>query len=143
MHHKVPSEVLDYVTTCVGEMNYLFQFTIIMIFVAIGELLGWLIPLPIAGSIYGLILLFVALCTGVVKLSWVEDVANWLHSIMALFFIAPAVAVIDIWGDISNIWWILVLMLVVAYLVTMISTGVTAEALLNRRNKKQKDGGKK
>ena len=121
-------------------MKYLFQFTIIMIFVAAGELLGWLIPLPIAGSIYGLILLFLALCTGIVKLSWVEDAANWLHSIMAWFFIAPAVAVIDIWGDISNIWWILVLLLVVAYLVTLISTGVTVEALLNRHNKKDEDG---
>lgn len=122
-------------------MRYLFQFSIIMVFVFLGELLEYLIPLPIAGSIYGLVLLFLSLVTGIVKLSWVEDAANWLHSIMALFFIAPAVAVIDIWGDISGIWWQLVLLLVAAYFVTMITTGVTAQGLI--RDKKDKTGGDK
>lgn len=120
-------------------MRYLYQFSIIMLFVFLGEVLEYLIPLPIAGSIYGLVLLFLALVFGVVKLSWVEDVANWFHSIMALFFIAPAVAVIDIWSDISGIWWKLVLLLVAAYLVTMITTGVTAEALM--KDKKDKKTG--
>lgn len=119
-------------------MKYLRQFLVIMIFVLLGELLGYVIPLPIAGSIYGLILLFVALCLGIVKLEWVADVADWLHSIMALFFIAPAVAVIDIWGDIKNIWWILVLLLVVAYLVTMVTTGITADYFINKKNKSKR-----
>lgn len=111
-------------------MKYLFQFCVIMLFVFVGEVLEYLIPLPIAGSIYGLVLLFLALVTGVVKLAWVEDVASWLHSIIGLFFIAPAAAVIDIWGDISNIWWQLVLLLIIAYVVTMITTGVTADRMI-------------
>ena len=112
-------------------MKYLFQFCVIMIFVVLGEVLGWLIPLPIAGSIYGLLLLFLALVTGVVKLAWVADVADWLHSIMGLFFVAPAVAIIDIWADISGVWLWLVLLLVAAYLVTMVTTGLTADALIH------------
>lgn len=124
-------------------MKYLFQICVIMIFVFIGELLGYLIPLPIAGSIYGLVLLFIALVTGVVKLSWVSDVADWLHGVMPLFFVAPAVAIIDVWADIADIWWKLVLLLVAAYVVTMITTGITADKLIRRRNrvksKKQDD----
>lgn len=124
-------------------MKYLFQICVIMIFVFVGELLGYLIPLPIAGSIYGLVLLFIALVTGVVKLSWVSDVADWLHGVMPLFFVAPAVAIIDVWADIADIWWKLVLLLVVAYVVTMITTGITADKLIRRRNrvksKKQDD----
>lgn len=123
-------------------MKYLFQFCVIMLFVFIGEVLEYLIPLPIAGSIYGLVLLFLALVTGVVKLAWVEDVASWLHSIMGLFFIAPAVAVIDIWGDISNIWWQLVLLLIIAYVVTMITTGVTADRMI-KDHATARRGGKK
>ncbi len=118
-------------------MKYLFQFCVIMIFVLLGELLGHFIPLPIAGSIYGLILMFLALCFKIIKLEWVADAADWLHSIMALFFVVPAVAIIDIWAQISDIWWILVLMLIAAYLVTMITTGVTADALIHRKNNKQ------
>lgn len=119
-------------------MKYLFQFMIILIFVFLGEVCEYFIPLPIAGSIYGLLLLFIALWTGIVKLSWVSDVADWFHSVMALFFIAPAVAVIDIWPQISDIWYYLVLLLVAAYFVTMVITGKTADYFLdkNKRNKK-------
>lgn len=113
-------------------MKYLFQIMIILLFVFLGELCEHLIPLPIAGSIYGLLLLFCALCMRIVKLEWVADVADWFHSIMALFFIAPAVAVIDIWSDISGIWYYLVILLVVAYFVTMVITGKTADFFLNR-----------
>lgn len=123
-------------------MKYIYQFCIIMIFVLLGEVCAHLIPLPIAGSIYGLVLLFLSLALGIVRLSWVEDVANWFHGTMALFFVAPAVAVIDIWGDIRNVWWILVLLMIAAYLVTMITTGITADALIHD-DKKQKRGRRK
>lgn len=120
-------------------MKYLFQIFVIMFFVFLGEILGYIIPLPIAGSIYGLVLLFIALVTGVVKLSWVSDVADWLHGVMPLFFVAPAVAVIDVWPDIADVWWKLVLLLVAAYVITMITTGLTADRLISRNNRKQKN----
>lgn len=123
-------------------MKYIYQFCIIMIFVLLGQMCEHFIPLPIAGSVYGLILLFLSLVLGVVKLHMVEDVANWFQKTMALFFVAPAVAVIDIWADIADIWWILVLLMIAAYLVTMITTGVTADALIHNR-KQPKHGGKK
>ena len=129
-------------------MKYLAQFCIIMIFVFLGEVLEHVVPLPIAGSIWGLGLLFLALVTGAVKVAWVSDVADWLHSIMGLFFVAPAVAIIDIWGDIADTWIWLVILLVAAYLVTMVTTGLTADALIRddatrARHRGQKSGGKK
>ena len=109
----------------------------IIIFVFLGEVCDFLIPLPIAGSIYCLLLLFLALCSHIIKLEWVSDVADWFHSIMALFFIAPAVAIIDIWPEISGIWYYLVILLVVAYFVTMVITGKTADFFLEHgKNKK-------
>lgn len=124
-------------------MKYMYQFCIIMIFVALGEFLAHMIPLPIAGSIYGLILLFLALVLKIVKLSWVEDVTNWLHSIMALFFIGPAAAIINVWPHISHIWWKLLLLLVAVYLITMITTGLTADALIGRKKVREEKGAKK
>lgn len=130
-------------------MKYVFQFCIVMLFVLLGELMAYFIPLPIAGSIYGMLLLFLALVCRIVKLSWVEDIADWFHSIMALFFVAPAVAIIDIWADISDIWWILVLLMVAAYIVTMITTGVTSDALIRNGERrralraKRRTGGRK
>ena len=111
---------------------------VILVFVFLGELCEHFIPLPIAGSIYGLLLLFIALWLQIVKIEWVADVADWFHSVMALFFIAPAVAVIDIWPQISDIWYYLVILLVSAYFVTMVITGKTADYFLNKHNRGKK-----
>ena len=59
-------------------MKFLRQFLIIMLFSFIGEGLNYIIPFPIPASIYGLVLLFVSLMTGIIKLDDVRDVvANW------------------------------------------------------------------
>ena len=114
-----------------------------MTFVFLGEGLAYIIPFPIAGSIYGMILLFFALVLGVVKMSWVANVADWLHSIMGLFFIAPAAAIVDIWADISDVWLVLVILLVLTYFVSMLLTGVTTQSMINKFDKKSKARGQK
>lgn len=111
---------------------------IILFFVFLGEVCEHFIPLPIAGSIYGLLLLFIALCLHLVKLKWIADIADWFHSIMALFFVAPAVAVIDIWAQISDIWYLLVILLITTYFVTMVITGKTADFFLERGGRRKK-----
>lgn len=124
-------------------MKYLVQFSIIMLFVFFGEVLAYFIPFPIAGSVYGMILLFLSLVLGIVKLSWIANMADWLHSIMGLFFIAPAVAIIDIWGDITDIWPMLVVLLLLTYLVSIFMTGITTQTLINKSESKKKSGGQK
>lgn len=78
-------------------MKYLSQFCIILGFTFAGEALQRLIPLPIPASVYGLVLLFTALCTGVVKLKQVKDVGGFLTSILPFLFVAPAVGIAENW----------------------------------------------
>ena len=47
-------------------MKYLRQLLIILIFSFIGEVLHSLIPIQVPASIYGLVLLFIALLTGII-----------------------------------------------------------------------------
>ena len=44
-------------------MKYIFQFARILVFCLLGELLHFLLPLPVPASIYGLVLLLLALKT--------------------------------------------------------------------------------
>lgn len=48
-------------------VKYLRQFGIILAVTCVGEIMKYFIPLPIPGSIYGLILMFVLLLTKVIK----------------------------------------------------------------------------
>lgn len=45
-------------------MKYLRQFMIILLFSFLGELLKYVLPFPVPASIYGLVLLFIALEKG-------------------------------------------------------------------------------
>ena len=74
---------------------------VILVFSLVGQALEGLIPLPVPASIYGLVLLFLALLTGVLKLEKVRDTANFLISVMPVLLVAPAVKVLEYWGIIA------------------------------------------
>lgn len=75
-------------------MKYIKQLLIIVAFSMTGELLAKAIPLPVPAAIYGFALLFLALCTGLLKPEHISDTANFLISIMGIFFVAPAVNIL-------------------------------------------------
>ena len=69
-------------------MKYLNQFMIIMGFSLLGEALQRLIPMPIPASVYGIIVLFAALCLGLVKLEQIKETAGFLSSILPVLFVS-------------------------------------------------------
>ena len=85
-------------------MKFVLQFLIIMVFAFVGELLHYFIPLPIPASIYGIVLLFLALELKVVKVSDIEQTSSFLIAIMPLMFLPPAVGVIESWDLIQGAW---------------------------------------
>ena len=83
-------------------MKYLSQFLIILGFTFVGEALHRLIPLQIPASIYGMVLLFLALCLKIVKLQQVAEVGAFLRSILPVLFVGPAVSIVENWGLIAD-----------------------------------------
>lgn len=79
-------------------MKYLSQFCIILGFTLAGETLQQLLPIPIPASVYGLVLLFAALCLKLVKPEQVKTVSGFLVSIMSILFVAPAVGIAENWN---------------------------------------------
>ncbi len=75
-------------------MKYIKQILIILCFCFLGQILAHLIPLPIPAAIYGFILLFVALCTGLLKPEHISQTADFLISGMGILFVAPAVNIL-------------------------------------------------
>ena len=49
-------------------MKYVKEFGIILIVSLVGELLNYFLPLPVPASIYGLVLMFLCLMLGIIKL---------------------------------------------------------------------------
>ena len=79
-------------------MKYLSQFLIIMGFTLAGEALQRLLPLPIPASVYGLALLFAALCAGLVKVEQIKTTGNFLSSLLPILFVSPTVGIVEDWA---------------------------------------------
>ena len=76
-------------------MKYIFQAALIFLFTFLGELLARLIPLPVPAAIWGLVLLFAALCLKVVKAEQIRESAGFLVAILPVLFVAPTVGLMD------------------------------------------------
>ena len=59
-------------------MKYLKQFLIILVISLVGELMNKFIPLPVPASIYGMVILFAGLLTGLIKLDAVKEAGRFL-----------------------------------------------------------------
>lgn len=116
-------------------MKYIYQATVIFGFTLVGELLHLLLPLPIPAAIYGLVLLFLALQTGIVKLGQVDAVSKFLIAIMGLLFVAPAVNIAEIWQDIAPVLVPIGVVLVVSTLLVFAVSGLVTQWMLKRGGK--------
>ncbi len=116
-------------------MKYLRQIVIILVFSFVGEALSLLIPLPIPGSIYGIVLLFLALETKLVKLASIKDVSDFLISFMPVMFIPAATGLMASWDILrSNAVAYVVIVAVTTVVVMGVSGSVTQWII--RRGKK-------
>jgi holin-like protein len=115
-------------------MKYLSQFLLLMAFVLAGEFIYAVVPLPVPASIWGLLLLFFAMLLRIVKLSQIEDIANFFLVIIPVLFVVPAVGVIEVFGDIADVWPIMLIIILVTYLAAMASTGWLADWMIEKKS---------
>ena len=113
-------------------MKYLSQFCIILGFTLAGEVLQRVIPLPIPASVYGLVLLFLALCLGVVKTEQVKEAGGFLTSVMAVLFVAPAVGIVEYWELIRPSLLPIALLILASTALTFGISGRLAQALMKK-----------
>ena len=120
-------------------MKYLSQFVIIIAVTVAAELIKFLIPLPIPASIYGLALMFLLLKSGILKLSAVEDVANFLLGILPLILVPTSVSFITAMDEMLKMLPAVLLMGVVGTLAVMFVTGRVAQWVSRRKGGRSHD----
>ena len=120
-------------------MKYVLRLTIILGISLLGEWLGKLIPLPVPGSIYGLVLMLLGLCTRIIPLEAVEGTGRFLIEIMPVMFIPAAVGLINSWDVLQPMLAPVTVIMVVSTFVVMGVTGLATQAVM-RRNKKTGKG---
>lgn len=116
-------------------VTYLRQAAILFGFTFLGEVLHRLLPFPIPAAIYGLVLLFIALTLGLVKVSQIRQVSSFLIAIMPVLFVAPTVNLLEYWPLLASKLLPFALILLVSTVVVFAVSGVISKALLKKKEK--------
>lgn len=122
-------------------MKYIFQLTIIFGISFVGELLNALLPLPVPASVYGLVILFLLLCTKIIKLEQVETVSEYLMAIMPIFFIEPTVGIMKSYGLVKGKILPLFVACFLSFGAVIAVTGLVSQMMI-RMQKKSKNNQK-
>lgn len=101
-------------------------------FTLMGEALQRFLPLPIPASVYGIVLLFAALCCGIVKVHQVKQVGAFLTSLLPLLFVAPTVGIVEHWQLIAPQLLPICLLLVASTMLTFGISGRLTQWLLRK-----------
>ena len=118
------------------EMQLLYQFGVIITVSFLGEILHAVLPLPVPASIYGLVLMLLALCTGVVKLEKVKKAGKFLLDVMPPMFIPAGVGLLTAWGDLKPILVSVMVIVILTTVLVMAVTGRTAQSIIRREKKR-------
>ena len=121
-------------------MKYIKQFLIILSVSFLGEVLHALLPLPVPASIYGLVLMLAALCTGRIKLPQIEKTGLFLVDIMAVMFIPAAVGLMEEWGTLRPILIPVSVITVAVTVIVMAVTGWVTQLIIRADKPGKKEG---
>jgi len=122
-------------------MKFVKQLAVILTVSLIAEFLEYVIPLPVAASMYGLVLMLLGLVTKVIPLEKVEGAADFLVDIMPILFVPPTVGIM---ASVDALKEMLLPLCVISILTTVLIMGVTgrvSQSIIRRSDRKQNENG--
>jgi len=117
-------------------MKLLKQLLIILVICFIGEAVHTLLKIPIPGNVIGMVLLFICLCTGIIKIEMISEVSKFFLDNLAFFFIPAGVGLVTCKALIKTTWPALLVIIIVTTVIVALTTGYTVQLL--RKDRKSK-----
>ncbi len=107
-------------------MKYVKELMIICGITLMGEILRAIVPLPIPACIYGIILLYFALITGILRIDQIKATGKFLTGIMPILLIPASVGLMNSWRAMGSVCFqIIGISVFTTFLVMMISGRIT------------------
>lgn len=113
---------------------YLKQSALIFGFTLLGEALNRLLPLPVPAAVYGLVLLFLALCLKLVKVEHINKVSDFLLTILPFLFVSPAVNLLESWGILAPQIIPIALLVLSSTILVFAVAGLISQALCRKED---------
>ncbi len=117
-------------------MKFLKQFAIILFISFLGEVLNVLVPLPIPATVWGMVLMFLALWLKILRLDQVEETADFFMSIIAMLFIPFGVSLMSNYELLAQHTVPILIITFVSFFICFAVTGKVADRMIEKQEKK-------
>ena len=120
-------------------MKIIKQIGIIFSICWLAQVVEYFLPFDFPATVIGMILLFICLLTGILKIEHIQEKSDFLLSNMAFFFIPAGVSMINYLDILKNNALQLVLICIITTIVTFFVTAYSVHftmKLMNRKNTK-------
>ncbi len=121
----------------------LFKKTLILFVVCfISDIIAYFLPFPFPGSVLAMIITFLLLLSGLVKVRQIEPVSDFLVKNMAFVFLPSTVSIVSYLDVFQSILWQFLLICVVTTFITFVCTAYSVKLtvyLINMRKEKTKN----
>jgi putative effector of murein hydrolase LrgA (UPF0299 family) len=120
-------------------MKYIQQFSIILVILFISNLISEMISsyFLLPGPILGMIVLFILLKMNLIKLSHIEELAIFMFSIIALFFLPSGISLMNYLDLIGSNFIPIIFIGVVITIISLAMTMKFIDILINISKKKE------
>lgn len=112
--------------------NVFQQALTLAVILLISKIIESFIPIPMPASVIGLVLLFIALCTGIVKLGQIESVGTALTNNISFLFVPAGISVINSLPILSQSPVLIILLIIISTILLLISTGFASQLLVTK-----------
>lgn len=119
------------------------SFALILVINYACQILMTLTGLPVPGTIVALVVLFILLASGLLKIESVRQAADVLLANMVILFLPPSLKLLDVYSLLGSQFPKIVLLLVLTTVLTLIVTAYTVQGVIRlqevrheRRNSK-------
>lgn len=114
-------------------MKIIRQLLIIVGILFLSHLVKIAINIPIPAPVLGMIILFLCLLTGIIKVESIELVSQFFLDNLSLFFIPGAVGIIASLDLIKDEWLPILVVVLLSIVIGILVTGFTVQLLKKRR----------
>ena len=121
-------------------MKIFKQLVIIIGFALLGTLVSYLLSLAkinFPGSLIGMILMFIFLLVGVLKVDSIDEVSSFFIVNMGIFVVPGAVMILNKLELMSAIWWKLTIVIFAAFIISFTATYWSVKLTLYLQNRKK------
>jgi len=121
-------------------MKIFKQLFLIIAFALLGVLISYLLSLAninFPGSLIGMILLFIFLLVGIVRVHSIDQVSKFFIDNMGIFFVPGAVLILNKLELISTIWWKLTIIILASFVISFTATYFSVKLTLYLQNRRR------